>query len=151
METNNLLFLLYPTNIVLETLLGSTASYSESQGFLYASLNVVVDKSCSGFNFWLIVSSMLAFLGIQHFRGNFKKTITIPVAFIIGFFITILANTSRIYSAIIIQRQTAHTLTEYQDSIHQSIGIITNLVFLILIYYSTNRLLTQKDRYAKLT
>jgi len=151
-NNDNLIFLLKPTNILVGFLTGSNSIYSTENGYFHQELNILIEKSCSGFNFWLLSFLMLTFLLLKYFKNNLHKTMTIPFSLLAAYLVTIFVNASRIFVSIIIQNQSNNFLSEkHQLILHESIGIITNLVFLIVVYYLTEKFLINKKNNAKLT
>jgi exosortase K len=146
--TNDLHFLLGPTNKIVELLSGSQARYIQNSGYFHESLNIVIDKSCSGFNFWLLCFIMLSFLTLKYFKNRINKILTMTLSLIGAYFLTVLVNSSRIFASIIIENQ-IHSIAKY-SIIHESIGIITNLTFLILIYLITERILNKRNTNANI-
>ena len=103
--TNDLYFLLKPTNTLVSLVTNSNANYAPNTGFYHTNLNIVIDKSCSGFNFWMICFIMLTFLSIRYINKTTFKFLTIPVILIVSYFITIFVNASRILFSILIDGQ----------------------------------------------
>lgn len=150
-NNDNLLFLLKPTDKLVGLLTGSNSIYISDKGFFYNQLNIVIDKSCAGFNFWVLTFLMLTFLGLKYFDSNIKKLLAIPLALIGAYFLTIFVNTSRIFASIVIQNQMSDFLENQKHIIHETIGIVTNLTFLILTYFIIDRILIKKIHNAELT
>jgi hypothetical protein len=66
--------------------------------------------------------------------------------------LTIFVNAARIVASIIVQHQANNFLPNRLHLIlHEIVGVITNLTFLILIYIVSERFLTHKYHNAKLT
>ena len=148
-NTANLIFLLQPTSKFVGLLTGSSAVYLVDKGFYYDRLNIVIDKSCSGFNFWALGFLVFMSLAIKYFDKPLHKILAIPTVLIGAYLLTIFANTSRIFASIVVQHQTKHFLANQQPIIHETIGIVTNLTFLVTVYYLTEKILIYKQRYAK--
>lgn len=95
---------------------------------------------------------MLTFLFLKYADKTFFKYLTIPFALIVSYFLTIFVNASRIFVSIIIQQQANNFLSDRPHLIlHEIVGVITNLTFLILIYIVSEKFLTNKYQNAKLT
>jgi exosortase K len=148
-ENDNLMFLLKPTDSLISTLTNSKSVYQVGNGFYHGKLNILIDKSCSGYNFFLLCFLMLLFLSLKYIKRNHHRILSIPVCFIGAYLLTIFVNTSRIYVSIILQNNAIDFLNIEQKIIHESIGIVTNLSFLIIIYLLVDNILINK--YAKLT
>ena len=150
-ENDSLFFLLKPTDKFIEVLTGTKAVYLANSGYYHEKLNIIIDKSCSGYNFWLICFVMLTYLFLKYSDKNMRKFLAIPIALFISYLLTLFVNTSRIFASIIIQNQTKSIQENWQHIIHESIGIITNLTFLIIAYYITEKYINHRQQHAKLT
>ncbi len=141
-ENNGLIFLLKPIDIFIEILTDSSSVYISSKGFFHHQLNILIDKSCSGFNFFVLSFLVLTFLGLKHADKKIKKVLTIPLSIIGAYSLTIFVTTSRIFASIVIQNHIISYFKNQQHLIHEAIGIVINLSFLILTYLLTDRILT---------
>jgi len=136
-------FLLNPTNKIISLLTGLHATYTQDSGYYYEQLNIVIDKSCSGYNFCLLSFLMFTFLLIKHTTSRIQKLITLWVSMVGAYLLTIGVNSARIFTSITIQRQDISILHIDPSITHQAIGIITNLTFLTLMYLLIKRVLTK--------
>ena len=149
-SVNELLFLLKPTNYIFSVLADSQSIFIENKGYYHQSLNILIDKSCVGYNFWLLSYLVFTYLLMGHISEVMYKIFVIPTSLLLGYILTLFVNSSRIYASIVIQKQTAFTRIN-QDYIHEAIGILTNLSFLILAYYLTEKFIIYKKFNAKST
>ena len=95
---------------------------------------------------------MLTFLFLKYANKTIFKFLSIPVALIASYLLTIFVNASRIFVSIIMQQQANNFLPVRPHLIlHEIVGIITNLTFLILIYIVSEKVLTNKYKNAKPT
>jgi len=151
-SNDNLIFLLYPTDKIVGFITGSPSDYFSDKGYYHGNLNILIEKSCSGFNFMLLCFCVLTFLSLKHIRKPINKALSIPVSLITAYILTILVNASRIFASIIIQNQANNFLPHRPHLIlHDIVGIITNLTFLILIYAVSQKFVTNKNKNAKPT
>lgn len=150
-STEDLDFLLHPTNKMISLLTGLQATYGQDSGYFYEQLNIIIDKSCSGYNFWLLSFIMFTILLLKHTTTRFQKINTLWISIIGAYLFTIGVNSARIFTSIIIQRQDISILHIDPSITHQVIGITTNLTFLVLTYLLIERILTHKKSDAKLT
>lgn len=150
-DDTDMLFLLKPTDKLIGFLMGSTSVYLESEGYYHSNLNIYIGKSCSGFNFWGLSFLTFSYLVVNVLNKSIHKILSIPVALIVTYLVTIFVNTSRIYASIVVQNQTKNNFLNQQGVIHESVGIITNLTFLILFYILIEKLTKNKYCYEKLT
>jgi exosortase K len=148
-ENNDLTFLLKPTDKLVGLLTGSQSVYLPESGYFHEHLNVIIDKSCSGFNFWILCFLLFTYLTVKYFDRTISKILTIPTVLIGAYLMTIFVNTSRIIASIVVQTQTKNIFLNQQHIIHEAIGIITNLSFLILAYRLIEKILINKRHNAK--
>jgi exosortase K len=146
---NDLTFLLKPTEKLIGLLTGSQSVYLSESGYFHEHLNIIIDKSCSGFNFWILCFLLFTYLTVRHFDKSIHKFLTIPTALFGAYVLTIFVNTSRIFVSIVVQSQTKSIFLNHQDIIHEAIGITTNLTFLILAYVLIENFLNHKRYNAK--
>ncbi len=150
LDVSDLTFILKPTNYLIGHLTGSTSVFIEDNGYFHEQLNIVIDKSCSGFNFWVLCFLLFAFLIVKHIHQRTVKILAIPLALICGYVTTLVVTTSRIFVSIVIQQHTENIIQSKHYLIHEAIGIITNLTFLILAYLLAEKLLKNKRLNEKL-
>jgi exosortase K len=148
-DFNDLTFLLKPTNKLVGFLTGSHSVYIQSSGYFYEQLNIVIDKSCSGFNFWLLCFLMLTFLTLKYFNKNIQKAFALLFSIVGAYILTIFINSSRILASIIINNHHITIFDDKREIIHETVGIVINLFFLILIYLIVERILINRNRNAK--
>ncbi len=147
-NTDNMAFLLKPTNKMVSLMTGFSSVFIKQKGYYFEALNIIIDKSCSGFNFLLICFLMLSFLSVKYFERSLYKTFAFISSIFAAFLITLLVNSSRIMASIIIEGQNAVSLKIDHRIMHESIGIITNLSFLIFTYFIVEKLLKTRKNYA---
>jgi exosortase K len=100
----------------------------------------------------LLCFLMLVYLGVKYMGRSIYGAFIIPAALLAGYVLTVFVNASRIFAAVIVQKQASRLLTDRPHLIlHEIVGVVTNLVFLILIYYLSERFLIHKYPDAKLT
>lgn len=145
LDTKSLLFLLTPVSIVVEIATGTKAVYSPESGYYFKSLNIAIDKSCTGYNFGLLCFLMLYSLILKFCRTVFQKAGVLMVSMGMAFLLTILVNSCRIISSIAVAKLNSSSLFMDEHLAHQAVGILINLSFLILIYLSLNLILIKKQ------
>ena len=148
-DNDDLTFLLKPTDKLVGLLTGSQSVYISHSGYFHEHLNIIIDKSCSGFNFWILGFLLFAYLTVKHNISPIQKSLSLPTSLFVAFVLTILVNTSRIFVSIVVQSQTKRVFLSHQHIIHEAIGITTNLTFLILAYVLIEKFLTHKRNNAK--
>lgn len=141
-------FLTRPTNTIISFITNKASTYNSESGFYYASLNIVIDKSCSGFNFWMLLFLLLFFSILKFTKSKEIKVLLLPATLLVSYLLTLFVNTSRILVSLFIEKNTS---LDY-NWLHQAEGVFIYLSFLILFYISLNYLQTKFiNNYEKLT
>ena len=150
-DNSSLAFILKPTSKLVGIVTGSSSIYLAESGYYFQDTNIIIDKSCSGFNFWLLCYSMLFFLIFKSLQKNSHKLLAIPSVMLGAYILTILVSTSRIYVSLTIQNSLINFLQIEQHIIHEAIGVITNLTFLVLFFAATKNYSTKLELNEQLT
>lgn len=145
LDTNQLLFLLKPTSIGVSVFTGAASVFKDGVGYFYPQLNIVINKSCSGYTFWLLCFLMTTFVLIQ--TDKIHKLLTIPFALFLSFWVTILANVSRICGYIWLMRRGVGEHFDANNTwLHESEGVFVYLSFLIIFYFTLNTIINKLTR-----
>lgn len=152
MNNDDLQFLLYPTNLGIELATNSTAIYLPNSGYLHQSLNIVIDKSCSGFNFFLI-SFLLSAYGFNRIKG-LKFVLVILLAFVSAYLLAIFANISRILCYLVLLSENIPQRIDPENIwLHRAEGILVYLSFLIIFFlilnFVTLKINTRHEEFSK--
>lgn len=153
-DNDNLIFLLKPTDTLVGLLTGSHSVYLADKGFYHDQLNILIDKSCSGFNYWVLCFLVFTYPAVKYLDKPLQKMLSIPGIFVGAYLLTIFVNTSRITASVVVQTQAEKFLPVKLHSIlHEAVGIIINFSFLILTYFLTEKFLNHRHHHhhAKLT
>nr|WP_321224813.1 exosortase K [uncultured Psychroserpens sp.] len=147
-DNEMLQFMLKPISLLITFITNNEAVYDFNDGYFHRNLNIIIDKSCSGINFWLIGFMVCVLSLISKQNTHLKKIIAFPLAFILSYILTLFANTSRILTSIFIENNTSISYSW----LHQAQGVFIYLFFLIIFYLLINYLLSKsKAHHAKLT
>lgn len=130
MDNDALLFLLAPTNSLIELVTNSTSLYENATGFYHEKHHIFFNKSCSGFNFWLLCFLMLSSAVLPYLASSSAKLLAIPAMLILAYIGTIFANTSRVIVSLFLE---ATPLGAY-GWLHQAEGIFIYFFFFVLFY-----------------
>jgi exosortase K len=128
-----LLLLLTPVSYLIGFFTDSPLIFSIANGYYLLDLNILIDASCSGFNFWLISFVVLGFAIVTNVIDKKRKSILLILSLLMTYFLTIIANTSRIIS-IIKMNNLLPNLNEKYDWLHTTQGTFVYLFFLIGFY-----------------
>lgn len=133
-ETGDLFFLLKPVASLVSLFSGAPYVYLPAEGFYYESLNIVIDKSCSGFNFGCLCFLTLCFPAFRYITGKKARCFVIPALLVLTYGFTVLVNTSRILLAILINKCIYVWNVIPPKWLHVAEGVFVYLFSLILIY-----------------
>lgn len=151
LNTNEIIFLLKPTNKLVEIFTGQNSFFIPNEGYFYENLNIIINKSCSGFNFLLLCFVMLSFSALKFLVSTYKKLIFILLIFIFSFIFTIFVNASRINFSIVLSNKSSFDFNNI-SWLHQAEGIFVYLFFLVAIYLFFEFIMKKISiRYEKLT
>jgi len=145
-DTEGILFLIAPLNFLVSSILGISSTYIADSGFYLEAYDILISKSCSGHNFWLIAFLTLSLTVLRYRFGSLKMTLLILFAFFQAYVLTIAANSFRIISAIYINRVT-DSFIENQDLIHQMVGILNSISFVLIIYFLAEFILNKTQQH----
>ena len=144
-DTDDLTFFLKPISVLIGLLTGSHFVYIPNEGYYYESLNIIIGKSCSGVNFWCLCFLVFTYLALKYVDKHAYKILMFTMALVCTYLLTIFANTSRIFVSIIMRNQTLAIFPEKQYLIHEIVGIIIKLSYLILAYYLIEKFLKHRN------
>ena len=136
LTVDQLQFMILPVGYLVEIFTGLNGYYVPAYGFFIPEIKVVIDKSCAGYNWWVMAFS----LGVFTFLINNKRNISVRSVFnlaLITFMITICINANRILFSILLPLPEHWVL----ESWHLIQGVMVFAFYLILwylaVYYYT--------------
>jgi len=129
-------FLLTPTVLVSSLFTGLPFIWETDLGYTFLPLKIVIDRSCAGVRFLLLVWGMSVFLFLHHFHTWMAKMGAVVGFSLTAYCCTILANACRITGAIFLLRLTPHLPLLEKPAVHQAEGILFYLTFLIAYFFT---------------
>ena len=145
-SNDDLAFLLRPTDTLIGLITNSPSVPRPDSGYFHPDLNLLIDKSCAGFNFWILCFVVLSFVAFKHLKRHLHLALSLSFALPCAYILTIIANTSRISIAIFLQDKTGAFFSENPTWWHEAQGVFVYLSFLIAIYLIAEFLLTKLTR-----
>lgn len=143
-ELHQLTFLLAPTNEIIASFTGTHSTFIPDQGFFNESLNILINKSCSGFNFWSICFLMSYCLLAKPYAPGLRNVLLLPLVLATTYLFTILVNSTRILFSIYLHSGNSQLLAVDSTWSHQAEGSFIYLSYLIIAYLSLDYFQTQK-------
>lgn len=141
---DDVLFLLTPVVHWLSWSSGDGFAYVPSVGFVNASMSVIIDKGCSGLNFWVIATALGVFTVIPASPSLRLKLMTLVALWALAWGVTLVANFARISIALWLHQHAAQLPLTAPTWLHEAIGVASYLIFL-MIYHTL--LVKYNERY----
>lgn len=128
-------FILAPVAGLVSAITGVAHGHVVGQGYYFAELNVLVDRSCSGLNFLIIATATFAFVLMQRPRSGCFSPLLSLLAALGAYGLTLLANGGRIVAMIQLQRAGLHL----GPAAHEALGAFFFLIALLLASLALDR------------
>jgi len=139
---NELQWFLSPIVFLVELFTAIDFIWTPDIGFT-SNLNIVIEKSCAGGNFFIICMILLVIKNWNPFTIQ-SKIAQLSFIILMSYIITILANSMRIISAI--KLVSFRQLTDYIDP--KSAHLVLGGIIYILILLSLNHIISKKHEQA---
>lgn len=143
-EVQHLTFLLAPSSEIVANFTGTTSTFIPEQGYFNGRLNILINKSCSGFNFWSICFLMSYCLLAKPSTPRLRNVFLLPLVLGATYLFTILVNSTRILFSIFLHSANSQLLAIDSPWSHQAEGVFIYLSYLIIAYLSIDYFQTQK-------
>jgi exosortase K len=134
-SADQLRWILAPTTTLVEAITGIAFEFESRAGYLSRERNFLIATSCAGVNF-LLTAFLLLTLG-RLWRAQLTWRF-LPVAAVIAYLVTLIANTTRICLALWLLRQPSYGWQPAQ--LHRYEGILVYFGFLLLLFVVSERL-----------
>lgn len=136
-------FLLRPTDGLVRLFTGQWSQLT-TQGYYYPSLSIVIEKSCSGFNFWILSFVMSSFVCFTWIKKTMQRMLLLPLLLLCSWLLTIFVNASRILASIqtnaLADQLAGHPILW----LHEAEGAFIYLISLIGLYFLLHYILQPK-------
>lgn len=137
-SVNQLRWILAPVTLAVEFISGRQFYFEPYAGYIDTNHTFVIAASCAGVNFLITAFLMLALGKLWRDRSQTPKWRFIPIAAVIAYVTTLVANTVRITTAMQLREVTVgSSLTA--GELHRLEGIFVYFGFLLLLYVLSER------------
>lgn len=133
---DQLRWILAPTTLLVELVSGRSFAFESYTGYMSSDHSFVIAAPCAGVNFLITAFLMLTLRRLWQGRFQPSEWHFIPVAAVIAYGTTLIANTARIWLAL--SDVEINWLTAHQQ--HRLEGIVVYFGFLLLLFLVTDRL-----------
>jgi exosortase K len=139
-SANQLRWILAPTTACVELVSGTSFEFESNAGYISRDRSFLIANSCAGVNFLITAFLMLSVRKLLRDRSQRIAWGFIPTAAVIAYFVTLVANTTRIAIALRLRRTPAQVswLNPYQ--LHRFEGIFIYFGFLLLLFVVSERM-----------
>lgn len=134
---DDLLWILTPTTVLVELLSGRQFEFESYAGYMSSDHRFVIAVPCAGVNFLITAFLMLALRRLWRERFQPATWFFLPLAAILAYVGTLLANTTRIWFALEMQAQSAWVTWLTANQLHRLEGIVVYFFFLMLLFFLT--------------
>jgi len=135
---NQLRWILAPTTAVVELLTGLRFEFESHAGYMSSDRSFVIAASCAGVNFLITAFLMLSLRKFWSRRGCSWRFI--PVAGLIAYLATIVANTVRIATALQLKQLRIEFAGLSGNQLHRLEGIFVYFGFLMLLFVLSEKI-----------
>lgn len=142
-SVNQLRWILAPTTFLVETISGKRFDFESHAGYMSQDHTFLIAASCAGVNFLLTSFLMLALGKLWRERRRSVAWRFLPIAAILAYLTTLVANTVRISTAIRLHGIASPDSWLNPAEIHRVEGIVIYFGFLLLLFLLDERFNTQ--------
>ena len=139
-NVNDLRWILAPTTFLVELVTSTQFRFESMAGYLSDDRTFLIALPCSGVNFLIIAFVMLTLGAIWRESPNTVAWRSLLVSTIVAYFSTLIANTVRIALALKLRYLDLEGTGFNFDEVHRLEGIIVYFVFLLLLFFASDRL-----------
>ncbi len=145
-DINHHLFLLVPVSFIVEVFCNDPSQFIPRQGFLFPGPGIIINQSCSGSTFMLTALLPAGYLLLKYSRSRNIFFGHLPLALLLVYALTILANATRILTALKLKSTSFFTGYIMPENLHELQGMATYLFYLITAFLLTEKWLQLKSR-----
>jgi exosortase K len=125
-------WILAPTTACVEIVSGRSFEFESGAGYIDSDRSFLIANSCAGVNFLITAFLMLSMRRLLRDPSKPLAWGFIPIAGVVAYLVTVIANTARISTALQTQRTEAGWLNPSQ--LHRFEGIFIYFGFLLLLF-----------------
>jgi exosortase K len=125
-------WILAPTTACVELVSGRSFEFESGAGYIDRDRSFLIANSCAGVNFLITAFLMLSLRRLLRDPSKTSSWGFIPIAAVIAYFVTLVANTARISIALQMERKEVSWLTPAQ--LHRFEGVFIYFGFLLLLF-----------------
>ena len=133
-NVNELRWILAPTTLIVETVIGSSFRFEPFFGYLSEDRTFLIAAPCAGVNFLIVCFLMLAVRKVRD--GKLRQ---LPLFLLAAYGWTLIANAARIVIALSMRSEEFEGWSDPKTS-HRVDGILVYFLFLVGLYYAAEKI-----------
>lgn len=137
---DELRWILAPTTMLVEVLSGRSFAFESYTGYMSSDHRFVIAAPCAGVNFLLTAFLMIGVRRLWRDRFQGISWRFLPIAILMAYAATLIANTARICIALEMQRRAVEVSWLTGNQLHRLEGIVVYFGFLLLLFMLLERL-----------
>jgi len=139
-NVNGLRWILAPPTFLVELITGASFTFESNAGYMSSDHTFLIAASCSGVNFLIAAFLMLSLGKLWRCHGQNINWRYFAAAALIAYLTTVVANTVRISTALLLRRSNPEMIWINPDQLHRFEGIFIYFGFLLLLFILSDRL-----------
>ena len=139
-SVNQLRWILAPTTVLVEFVSSTQFKFESHAGYMSSDHSFVIAASCAGVNFLITSFLMLSLRKLWRDRSRNIMWKFIPAAALIAYLATLVANTVRISTALLLNRTPPDISWLSPNQLHRFEGIFIYFGFLLLLFMVSERM-----------
>ncbi|HEY2963195.1 MAG TPA: exosortase K [Pyrinomonadaceae bacterium] len=136
---DDLRWILAPTTTLVELLIGRHFEFESYAGYMSSDHTFVIAVPCAGVNFLITAFLMLALRRLWRGRFDAISWRFMPVAAVVAYGTTVVANAVRIFVALEMQARSTAVSGLTENQLHRLEGIVVYFGFLLLLFLLRER------------
>ena len=137
---DELLWILAPTTALVELLSGRSFAFESYTGYMNSDHTFVIAVPCAGVNFLLTAFLMISLRRLWRDRFQSVSWRFLPIAAVLAYVATLIANTTRICVALEMQQRAVEISWLTGNQLHRIEGIVIYFGFLFLLFMLLERI-----------
>ncbi len=139
-SSDDLLWLLTPTALLVECLTGIAFVHESPVGFVNAREGIIIATVCSGMNFMILTFCMLVFSFLHRFEQTKRKWQWFAFSIFASYICTLAVNGARIAVSMYLIAHDVHYGWLTAERFHRLAGIAVYFIGLLLLYLMVDRI-----------
>jgi len=143
-SADQLRWILAPTAALVELVSGATFEFESHAGYISRERGFLIANSCAGVNFLIAAFLMLSIRKLLLDRSKEIARGFIPIAALIAYLATLVANTARITIALLLRQSSVEIGWLNPDQLHRFEGVFIYFGFLLLLFVVSEKMDSEK-------